>query len=112
MKYFFDEIIMLHETQHQNSEFEYEREDVMWKEIKGKFLYDDEHKHIPIPVFSYVKPTMGARFLLHIMLSMGEFDTEMDFLVENVKGLRLKPAQRYWGGVRARFYFKRFAKRL
>ena len=43
--------------------------------------YNDEYRHIPIPVFSYVKPTMGPRFILHILLSLGEFDTEMDLIL-------------------------------
>ena len=44
-------------------------------------LYDDDQRHIPVPVFSYMKPTIGPRFLLHIMLSMGEFETELDFIL-------------------------------
>ena len=31
-----------------------------------------------IPVFSYTRPTMGYQFVLHLLLSMGEFDTEID----------------------------------
>ena len=33
---------------------------------------------LPTPVFSYTKPSNGAQFILHIMLSMGKFDTEID----------------------------------
>ena len=41
---------------------------------------------LPIPVFSCIKPTQGASFLLHILLSMGRFETEIDLtLHENVK---------------------------
>ncbi len=52
-----------------------------WCFIKQNMIYDDSLKHLPIPVYSYVKPTMGPRFLLHIMLSLGEFETEVDLVV-------------------------------
>ena len=41
---------------------------------------DDEKDHLPIPVFSYIIPTMSTSFLLHIMLSMGKFETEIDLI--------------------------------
>ena len=65
----------------QNRDFECDVDKEMWEFIKGNLLYDDEHRHIPIPVFSYVKPTMGPRFILHILLSLGEFDTELDLIL-------------------------------
>ena len=40
--------------------------------------YVDEKEHLPIQVFSHIIPTMGVSFLLHIMLSMGRFETEVD----------------------------------
>ena len=46
-------------------------------------LYDDNHRHITIPVYSYVKPTMGPRCLLHVMLSLGEYDTEVDLVLHS-----------------------------
>ena len=49
--------------------------------IKTHFLYDDGYKNLPIPVFSMVKPTLGVRFILYILLSMGEFDTETDLIL-------------------------------
>ena len=33
---------------------------------------------LPTPVFSYTKPSTGVQFILHIMLSLGKFDTEID----------------------------------
>ena len=42
--------------------------------------------HLPIPVFSYIKPTMGTQFILHLLLSMGHFSTEYDLtLHENLR---------------------------
>ena len=46
--------------------------------VHSDFLFDNEKEHLPIPVFSYIIPTMGTSFLLHIMLSMGRFETEID----------------------------------
>ena len=45
----------------------------------SNWLFDcKKSKHLPIPVTSQIKPTMGPRFILHIMLTLGEFDTELD----------------------------------
>lgn len=52
-----------------------------WKFISENLLYECKERHLPVPVFSYVKPTMGPRFLLHILLSMGRFETETDLLL-------------------------------
>ena len=43
-------------------------------------LLDDDFRfdHLPCPVYSYVKPTMGFSFLHHVLLSMGKFETEID----------------------------------
>ena len=34
--------------------------------------------HLPVPVFSYTRPTNAVQFLLHLMLSLGRFSTEID----------------------------------
>ena len=41
-------------------------------------LDNSEEGHLPVSVFSYIKPTMGIQVLLHIMISMGRFSTEID----------------------------------
>ena len=46
--------------------------------MNKNLIHSDRERHLPIPVFSYIKPHMGTRFILHIMLSMGNFDTEYD----------------------------------
>ena len=47
---------------------------------------DDDKNHLPIPIFSYITPTMTTSILLHIMLSMGQFETEVDILIhENLR---------------------------
>ena len=77
----FTEIFRLNTCSHENAYFDDVDDVLQWKFIKDHMLYDDDQRHIPVPVFSYIKPTMGPRFLLHIMLSMGEFETELGFIL-------------------------------
>ena len=45
------------------------------------FLFDDSsEEHLPSLVFSYVRPTFGTQFILHILLSLGSYVTEIDLL--------------------------------
>ena len=39
---------------------------------------DDDMEHLPIPVYSFIQPTVGVQFILHLMLSLGRFSTELD----------------------------------
>ena len=56
-------------------------EDVV-NHITSHLVYnDDEEEHLPIPVFSYIRPTMGTQFILHILLSLGHFSTELDLIL-------------------------------
>ena len=43
---------------------------------------EDSNEHLPIPVYSYIKPTMAPEFILHILLSMGRFHTEREILLQ------------------------------
>ena len=43
---------------------------------------DDEEEHLPIPVYSYIRPTMGTQFILHILLSLGRYTTEIDLILQ------------------------------
>ena len=40
-------------------------------------LHIDDQEHLPIPVFFFISPTISTSFLLHVMLSMGRFETEI-----------------------------------
>ena len=46
-------------------------------------------KHLPIPVFSYINPTMGTQFILHLLLSMGYFSTEIDLTLHEIRYAKL-----------------------
>ena len=51
---------------------------------ESHLLYNDaSEEHLPIPVYSYSRPDMGAQFLLHILLSMGRFSTEIDLMQQS-----------------------------
>ena len=53
-----------------------------WAHIKNFWLHFDTHDHLPIPVFDYIKPNVQTRFILHILLSLGHFETEYDLLLQ------------------------------
>ena len=46
------------------------------------FIEPDSGEDLPIAVFSKVSPNRPAQFLLHLMLVLGEFCTELDFKAE------------------------------
>ena len=49
------------------------------QQIYKDLLHNDDNKdHIPIPVSSYITPTMNTSFMLHIMLSMDIFDIKIE----------------------------------
>lgn len=49
---------------------------------KHLIFEEDCDKHLPIPVYSYIKPTMAPEFNLHILLFMGRFHTEREILLQ------------------------------
>ena len=53
--------------------------DEMKNHLSSNIILNDDHlDHLPIPVYSFIQPTMGIQFVLHLMLSMGRFATELD----------------------------------
>ena len=52
------------------------------RHIKKHLMHNDcKEDFLPVIVHSYIKPTMSTPFMLHIMLSMGRFDTELDLIM-------------------------------
>ena len=39
---------------------------------------DSSYHNLPIPVYTFTKPSMGHQSILHLLLSMGRFETEVD----------------------------------
>ena len=48
--------------------------------IKKDFIHHDDSDLLPIPVISNTTPENTIHFLIHIILSMGEYETEIDAL--------------------------------
>ena len=44
-------------------------------------IYEDTARHLPVPVYLFINPTMNTRFLLHLLLSMGHYETEYDMIL-------------------------------
>ena len=59
-----------------------------WDALQCIFIDFSNQKHpLPVPVYSNIKPTNASRFLFHVLLSMGEYDTEMELLTHaNMRG--------------------------
>ena len=55
------------------------------------FIEDEGIRHLPVPVFTCIKPTMGIRFILHILISLGYFETEADLILH----MSLRKSLRY-----------------
>ena len=49
----------------------------------SQLIKDDQeqHDHLPVPVFSYIRPNTGLRYIHHLLLSMGRFTTEIDLIL-------------------------------
>ena len=87
----YDDISTMHELLTEIVQVCHASEDEMDEE--NKIFRDHVRKHLvighgkyytlPTPVFSYTKPSSGVQFLLHIMISLGSFDTEIDLTLHN-----------------------------
>ena len=87
----FTKIIQLHaNTLNQRNVRRMHRNEA-WENMRCLFIYTPKHetqspnRHaaespLPIPVHSCVKPANATKFLFHILLSMGCFETELDLL--------------------------------
>ena len=47
--------------------------------IQLNFMFEEDLK-LPIPVYSYIRPTLQHQFILHLLLSFGRFETELDLV--------------------------------
>ena len=53
-----------------------EEDEAFLLHTKQQFIDEKSEGHLPIPVYSYTRPTQGHKFLLHVLLSMGRYHTE------------------------------------
>ena len=51
--------------------------------VNENLLYTDDHEnHLPIPVYSLIRPNNPVQFINHILLSMGRFDSEIELTMQ------------------------------
>ena len=46
---------------------------------------DDDDEHLPIPVYSVIKPSMVPEFILNILSSLGIFSKEYELLLNDTR---------------------------
>ena len=48
-----------------------------------EIIYDSgRDEHLPVPVYLYLKSTLGVQFIHHILISLGRFTTEIDLTIQ------------------------------
>lgn len=52
------------------------------RDIYDAFILDDHDALPPIPVYSQITPATQQQFLIHILLTLGKYDTEKDVLLK------------------------------
>ncbi|MDB4430362.1 GIY-YIG nuclease family protein [bacterium] len=66
---------------HQSSVEDLDAEDSLWLEEQvPNFIHCDNSDNLPIPILSNTSPLNALQFLTHIILSLGEYNTEIDAL--------------------------------
>jgi hypothetical protein len=78
----FKQIILVIEKKENNELFVGE-EEKFYDFASSQLIKDDtnESDHLPVPVFSYIRPNIGIQFIHHLLLSMGRFETEIDLIL-------------------------------
>ena len=66
-----------HVVQSDSSVFTNEEPSFLEHAESNLIFVDPDNAHLLIPVYSYLKPSMGVQFLHHILLSMRIFSTEI-----------------------------------
>ena len=82
---YFENMIRLYKaSENQNVE---ELSDIHQQELKFylKHIINDNKGHLPVVVFSFIKPKNPHRFALHFMLTEGQFDTESDLQCRSLR---------------------------
>ena len=47
-------------------------------------IYEYLEEDLPVPVYSFIKPAMNTQFILHLLLSMGHYETEYDLILHPI----------------------------
>jgi hypothetical protein len=81
------------------------------------FIYEDSGEMLPIPVFSKVSPENSSAFIQHLMILLGEYETEMDFrdhksIKESFAAVKLIPNEHLSNQTYLKQYSKDLLKRI
>ena len=67
---------MMDEEEHNDHD---DADEIMFNEFVTENIFaKKDYKHLPVPVFSFVKPTLPVHFMLHILITLGRFSTEIE----------------------------------
>ena len=73
----FKQIVELYERRNNVNIIMSESENRTWDHIEYFWVHVDSNEvHLPEIVFDYIKPSIPTRFILHLVLSLGHFETE------------------------------------
>ena len=72
----------LHQKEVSGEGFTNEHEQHLWKDLKFHLVDQKASAKLPVVVFSSIKPKNATRFLVHVLLSMGQFETEFELLAQ------------------------------
>ena len=64
-----------------NSNLLNDEEMYQYKFYQDEILYKSKQKHLPIPIYTYTQPTLSVQFLLHVLLSLCHYETEVDVIL-------------------------------
>ena len=71
MKEFMEKLIELYETDITNQDFSCDEDHELWLFIQDNLLYDDDDKHIPIPVFFLCQANIGTKIYTSCIAFIG-----------------------------------------
>ena len=79
----FKKIIHVIEKHQNGRSFTNEDEEQFYQFVIGNLIKNDKGQcdHLPIPVYSYIRPNTGLQYIHHLLLSMGRFSTEIDLIL-------------------------------
>ena len=59
-----------------------EEDSRLYQFSQNELLYTSVDVHLPVPIYTYIKPKLGHQFALHILLPMGKFKIEIDLTLK------------------------------
>lgn len=76
----FKRIIRIDKKKNNGNKISNKSDRIFMRHVEKNIMIDEKGLLLPIPVYTYIIPAAGPRFILHILLSMGRFDNEVNLL--------------------------------